>query len=150
MDRLGAADLYPDEAQYWLWSLHPAFGYYSKPPVVAWLIAATTWFAGTDNELAVRMGAPLLHFGTAMMVYAVAQRLYDLRTAFWSAVVYATLPGVWVSAVIMSTDAPLLFCWSVALYALSARASPAERRGGGWSASPRASACCRNTRWPIG
>ncbi|HLI19978.1 MAG TPA: glycosyltransferase family 39 protein [Stellaceae bacterium] len=112
----GATDLYPDEAQYWLWSLHPAFGYYSKPPVVAWLIALTTRVAGTDNELAVRMAAPLLHFGTALMVYAIAQRLYDLRTAFWSSVVYATLPGVWVSAVIMSTDAPLLFCWSVALY----------------------------------
>ncbi len=124
----GAADLYPDEAQYWLWSLHPAFGYYSKPPVVAWLIAATTWLAGTDNELAVRMGAPLLHFGTAMMVYAIAQRLYDLRTAFWSSVVYATLPGVWVSAVIMSTDAPLLFCWAVALYAFVRAREPGGAR----------------------
>lgn len=126
----GATDLYPDEAQYWLWSLHPAFGYYSKPPVVAWLIALTTRLAGTDNELAVRMAAPLLHFGTALMVYAVAQRLYDLRTAFWSSVVYATLPGVWVSAVIMSTDAPLLFCWSVALYAfVRAREPASETRG---------------------
>jgi hypothetical protein len=128
----GAADLYPDEAQYWLWSLHPAFGYYSKPPVVAWLIAATTRLAGTDNELAVRMAAPLLHFGTALMVYAIAQRLYDVRTAFWSSIVYATLPGVWVSAVIMSTDAPLLFCWSVALYAFVRAREPAgETRGGG-------------------
>src|SRR5579871_6346174 len=63
------------------------------------------------------MAAPLLHFGTALMVYAIAQRLYDLRTALWSSVVYATLPGVWVSAVIISTDAPLLFCWAIALYA---------------------------------
>ncbi|HEY3916228.1 MAG TPA: glycosyltransferase family 39 protein [Stellaceae bacterium] len=124
----GATDLYPDEAQYWLWSLHPDWGYYSKPPVVAWLIAASTWIAGSDNELAVRMTAPLLHFGTALMVYAIAQRLYDARAAFWSAVVYATLPGVWVSAVIMSTDAPLLFCWSVTLYAfVRARESQGAR-----------------------
>ena len=126
----GATDLYPDEAQYWLWSLHPAWGYYSKPPVVAWLIAATTHLAGNDNELSVRMAAPLLHFGTALMVYAIAQRLYDARAAFWSAVVYATLPGVWVSAVIMSTDAPLLFCWSVALYAFM-RAREASGTGAG-------------------
>ena len=26
------ADLYPDEAQYWFWAKHLAFGYYSKPP----------------------------------------------------------------------------------------------------------------------
>ncbi|HVA13493.1 MAG TPA: glycosyltransferase family 39 protein [Stellaceae bacterium] len=125
----GATDLYPDEAQYWLWSLHPAWGYYSKPPVVAWLIAATTWLAGNDNELAVRMAAPLLHFGTALMVYALAQRLYDARTALWSAVVYATLPGVWVSAAIISTDAPLLLCWAVALYAFARAREPG---GGRW------------------
>jgi 4-amino-4-deoxy-L-arabinose transferase-like glycosyltransferase len=124
----GTTDLYPDEAQYWLWSLTPDWGYYSKPPVVAWLIALTTRLAGNDNELAVRMAAPLLHFGTAVMIYQFAQRLYDLRTAFWSSVVYATLPGVWVSAVIMSTDAPLLFCWSVTLYAfVRARESGGER-----------------------
>ncbi len=113
---LGEADLYADEAQYWIWSLHPAFGYYSKPPLVAWLIAATTRVFG-DNELAVRLAAPLLHFATALGVFAVAQRLYDARVAQWSAVVYATLPGVTASAMIMSTDAPLLACWTAALYA---------------------------------
>jgi 4-amino-4-deoxy-L-arabinose transferase-like glycosyltransferase len=126
----GATDLYPDEAQYWLWSLKPDWGYYSKPPVVAWLIAASTWLAGSDNPLAVRMTAPLLHFGTALMIYALAQRLYDQRVAFWSAVVYATLPGVWVSAVIISTDAPLLFCWSIALYAFVRAREPARQTSG--------------------
>jgi 4-amino-4-deoxy-L-arabinose transferase-like glycosyltransferase len=125
----GATELYPDEAQYWVWSLHPAWGYYSKPPVVAWLIAATTALAGSNNELAVRLAAPLLQFGTALMVYALAQRLYDARIAFWSSLAYATLPGVWVSAVIISTDAPLLFCWSIALYAFVRAREPG---GGRW------------------
>ncbi|HEX7967586.1 MAG TPA: glycosyltransferase family 39 protein [Stellaceae bacterium] len=125
---LGRADLYPDEAQYWLWSLHPALGYYSKPPLVAWLIAATTALFG-DDEFAIRLAAPLLHFGTALVVYALARRLYDARTALWSAIAYATLPGVSASAVIISTDAPLLFCWAVALYAF-VRARDAG--GGRW------------------
>jgi Dolichyl-phosphate-mannose-protein mannosyltransferase len=113
----GQTDLYPDEAQYWFWSLHPAFGYYSKPPVVAWLIALTTRTFGSD-ELGVRLAAPLLHFGTALVTYALARRLYDARIAAWSAATYITLPGVSVSAIIMSTDAPLLFFWAIALYAL--------------------------------
>ena len=121
----GATDLYPDEAQYWLWSLTPDWGYYSKPPVVAWLIALTTHLASNDNELSVRLAAPLLHFGTAIMIFQLARRLYDARVAFWSSVVYATLPGVWVSAIIMSTDAPLLFCWSVALYGFVRAREPA-------------------------
>jgi 4-amino-4-deoxy-L-arabinose transferase-like glycosyltransferase len=125
---LGRADLYPDEAQYWIWSLHPAFGYYSKPPVVAWLIALTTGLLG-DNEAAIRLAAPVLHFGTALVLYHLARRLYDARTALWSAIAYACLPGVSVSAAIISTDAPLLFCWTVALYAfIRAR----EKAGGRW------------------
>ena len=32
--------LNPDEAQYWFWSRDFAFGYYSKPPMIAWVIGA--------------------------------------------------------------------------------------------------------------
>src|SRR5881227_2024728 len=93
------AGLYPDEAQYWFWAQHPAFGYYSKPPLIAWLIALTTAAFG-DSEFAVRLSAPLLHAGAAGLIYAIAARLYDRRTGFWSAIAYATLPGVSVSAFI--------------------------------------------------
>src|SRR6266446_4955373 len=46
---LQPADLFPDEAQYWVWSQQLALGYYSKPPLVAWLIALTTGLFG-DSE----------------------------------------------------------------------------------------------------
>ncbi|MBO0738304.1 MAG: glycosyltransferase family 39 protein, partial [Alphaproteobacteria bacterium] len=59
---LQPADLFPDEAQYWFWSQQLALGYYSKPPLVAWLIALTTHLFG-DGEFAVRFAAPLLHAG---------------------------------------------------------------------------------------
>ena len=61
------ADLYPVEAQYWFWSLHPALGYYSKPPLIAWLIALTTSLFG-DSEFAIRLSAPLLHAIAAGLV----------------------------------------------------------------------------------
>jgi 4-amino-4-deoxy-L-arabinose transferase-like glycosyltransferase len=48
-------ELYPDEAQYWLWSRDLAFGYFSKPPMIAWLIWATTGVGG-DAEPWVRHG----------------------------------------------------------------------------------------------
>ncbi|MGB8181728.1 MAG: glycosyltransferase family 39 protein, partial [Stellaceae bacterium] len=123
----GGTDLYPDEAQYWLWSLHPAFGYYSKPPVVAWLIALTTHIF-SDSEGAIRLAAPLLHFATALVVFRIGERLYDSRIGFWSALLYITLPGGSASAALISTDAPLLLCWTVALYAfIRARESGGER-----------------------
>jgi 4-amino-4-deoxy-L-arabinose transferase-like glycosyltransferase len=113
---LSGTDLYPDEAQYWFWAQHPAFGYYSKPPLIAWLIALTTGLFG-DGEFAVRLAAPLLQAAAAGFVYAIAARLYDRRTGFWSGLAYASLPGVSAAAVIVSTDGPLLVCWAAALYA---------------------------------
>ena len=62
------AGLYPDEAQYWFWSRHLALGYYSKPPLVAWLIALTTGLFG-NGEFAVRLSAPLLHAAASGFVY---------------------------------------------------------------------------------
>ena len=43
-------ELYPDEAQYWLWSRTLDFGYFSKPPMIAWLIAATTRLGGGSGS----------------------------------------------------------------------------------------------------
>ncbi|HEX4114189.1 MAG TPA: glycosyltransferase family 39 protein [Stellaceae bacterium] len=124
---LDRTDLYPDEAQYWVWARHLDWGYYSKPPVVAWLIGLSSRLFG-DTGPAVRLPAPLLHFATAMTVYGCARRLYDLRTGFWSAVTYATLPGVFVSAMIMSTDAPMLLCWAIAFYAFIRARDSDDRR----------------------
>ncbi len=42
-------ELYPDEAQYWLWSRTLDWGYVSKPPMIAWLIAATTRIGGLET-----------------------------------------------------------------------------------------------------
>ena len=125
---VGRAGLYPDEAQYWFWAQHPAFGYYSKPPLVAWLIAVTTGLFG-DGEFGVRLAGPLLHAIAAGFVFAIAARLYNRRAGFWSALAYASLPGVSLSSFIISTDAALLPCWAAALYAfIRAR----EAGGGRW------------------
>ncbi|MBN8551828.1 MAG: glycosyltransferase family 39 protein [Caulobacterales bacterium] len=123
-------ELYPDEAQYWLWSRDLAFGYYSKPPMLAWLIALTTGIGG-DSEPWVRLSSPLLHAATGLILFRVGQRLYDRRTAFWGGVLYLLMPGVQLSAGIASTDAPLLFFASLALWAYVAfQAQPSLRIAG--------------------
>jgi 4-amino-4-deoxy-L-arabinose transferase-like glycosyltransferase len=110
-----SAGLYPDEAQYWFWAQHLATGYYSKPPLVAWLIALTTALLG-DGEFAVRLSAPLLHGAAAGFVYAIGSRLYEPRTGFWAAIAYVSLPAVSLSSLLVSTDAVLMPCWAAALY----------------------------------
>ncbi|MEZ5925450.1 MAG: glycosyltransferase family 39 protein [Hyphomicrobiaceae bacterium] len=113
---LNRTDLFFDEAQYWSWAKEPALGYYSKPPLIAWVIGLTTAVCG-DGEPCVRLASPVLHTATAWVIFLIGVRLYDQRAGFWSAIVYATLPGVSVSSGIISTDVPFLLCWALALWA---------------------------------
>lgn len=104
-----------DEAQYWLWSQSVAFGYFSKPPMVAWATALTTSLCG-EGEGCVRLSSPLAYFGAALFLFALARRLFDLRTAFWTALAFATLPAVALSSMLLTTDPFLLLFWAAALY----------------------------------
>lgn len=123
----GDPNLGPDEAQYWFWSKTPAFGYYSKPPFVAWAIAATTALFG-EAEWAVRLSAPFFQLGAGVFLFLTARRLADEAAAFWSGLVWLTMPGVFLSAALITTDGPLLFFWSAALYLFTRATDPRERR----------------------
>ena len=118
--------LHGDEAQYWAWSQEPDFGYFSKPPMIAWLISVTTSLFG-NAEWAVRLSAPFLHIATSIMIFLAGRRLYTAQTGFWAALIYTLMPAVWLSSYIMSTDAALLLCWAIALHAWVCL-----RDGGGW------------------
>ena len=116
---VNGTDLFFDEAQYWAWSEEPALGYFSKPPLIAWVIGAATTVCGM-GEACVRLPSPLLHTATALAVFWLGARLYDTRIGVLSALAFATLPGVSLSAGLISTDVPLLFFWALALVGFSA------------------------------
>jgi 4-amino-4-deoxy-L-arabinose transferase-like glycosyltransferase len=109
--------LFGDEAQYWVWAQEPAFGYYSKPPMVAWAIALFTGL-GHDSEFWIRLASPLCHALTALCVYGIGREAFQERTGFWSGLLYLTLPAVWFSSGLVSTDPLLLLCWSLATWLL--------------------------------
>lgn len=108
-------ELGPDETQYWFWSRQPNIGYFSKPPMIAWLIAATTSVFG-NAEWAVRLAAPFLHLGTAVFIFMSAKLIANDRAGMWAGLGWLTFPGVALSSFVIATDAPLLFFWSGALY----------------------------------
>ena len=108
-------DLIHDEAYYWDWSRQLDWGYYSKPPLVAWLIALSTWFGGA-SAFAVRLPAVLLGTGGLVWMYLLTARLYGRRAGFWAVLISAATPGSSVLSLLMTIDAPLLFCWGGALY----------------------------------
>ncbi|HLL26177.1 MAG TPA: glycosyltransferase family 39 protein, partial [Xanthobacteraceae bacterium] len=122
-------DLYFDESQYWSWSQSPAFGYFSKPPLIAWVIAAAERACGS-GEACIRAPSPIFYFGTSLLVYALANKLYGRRVAFWAALTFVFTTGVDFSARIISTDVPLLFFWTLALFAYVKLLQEADLRWG--------------------
>ncbi|MFV1965637.1 MAG: ArnT family glycosyltransferase [Pirellulaceae bacterium] len=108
-------DLVHDEAYYWDWSRQLDWGYYSKPPMIAWLIGLSTSLGGS-SAFVVRLPAVLLGTGGLAWIYLLASRLYGRRAGFWSVAVSAATPGNVVLSLLMTIDAPLIFCWGGALY----------------------------------
>ncbi|MCU0840470.1 MAG: glycosyltransferase family 39 protein [Thiobacillaceae bacterium] len=116
-------ELYADEAQYWSWSLDPDWGYYSKPPMVAWLIRLGTALFG-DGELGVRAATFLIWPLTAWALFLLARRLFRgeahaERSAFWAALLFATLPMTSLGSWLITSDGPLLLFWTLSLYFLA-------------------------------
>lgn len=107
-------DLYVDEAYYWSWSKALDWGYYSKPPAVAAVIAASTALFG-DTVLAVKAPAFLLYPATALVLAGIAQSLFGSRAALAAGMAFLTLPIVGALALFVSTDALLMFFWAAAM-----------------------------------
>ncbi|RKQ69308.1 dolichyl-phosphate-mannose-protein mannosyltransferase [Litorimonas taeanensis] len=108
--------LHGDEAQYWSWSRDLDWGYYSKPPLIAWIIAGFTSVLG-HAEWAIRLPSALFHSLTAWFIFLTAKQAFDIRIGFWTACTYLFMPAVWLSSTLISTDVPLLLCWVLALNA---------------------------------
>ena len=74
-------DLFVDESQYWLWGQNPDFGYYSKPPLIGWVIRAATELGGSDAPFWVRLPGALFHGMTALILGALGARIMGARAA---------------------------------------------------------------------
>ncbi|MDX2236422.1 MAG: glycosyltransferase family 39 protein [Hyphomonadaceae bacterium] len=133
---LSPLDLHFDEAQYWYWSRDLDWGYFSKPPLIGWTIAATTSLFG-DDPWAVRLASPIAHTLGAFALYALAARLYTPTAGAWAGVGWLLMPGVQFSAGLISTDALLLPLWCAALLAFHRFV---ETRTWGWAAALGAAA----------
>ena len=112
-------DLGFDEAQYWTWSKNLEWGYYSKPPFLAWLINLFTSICG-DTEICVRISSPILHSISAFFIGLTCFNFTRNSSAsFIAASIWILVPGISLSSGFISTDVPLLFFTSIAIWAFS-------------------------------
>ena len=104
----GALPLLTDECLYWVWSLHPAAGYFDQPPAIAWSLAASRVVIG-DSPTAIRL-APLLM--GALIPLILARWSGDRwRWTLWA----VSLPVLFGLTFVATPDAWLLGAWALAL-----------------------------------
>lgn len=134
--RLWAVDhsgisLFFDEAQYWDWSTHLDWGYFSKPPLIAGLIWLSTTLFGS-GVLGVKVLTMLLYPVAALCMVGFARALWPtssgVRTGIVAAALFMTIPTVGLMGMFASTDAPLILFWTLASWALW-RAQVTDRMG---------------------
>ena len=80
-----------EEAQYWQWSTTPDLGYFTKPPMIAWLIGLSTSILG-ENSFGVRALALILHAIMAILILKIGTQIYSHRAGALGAIIWMTLP----------------------------------------------------------
>ncbi len=105
-------ELSVDEAQYWQWSRNIDFGYFTKPPLIAWLIGFSTFIFGNE-EWAVRLFAPITHLFISLVLWGTAKYAFGANSGKIAALIWIFTPAASLGGFIISTDTPLLLFWSL-------------------------------------
>jgi hypothetical protein len=103
-----------DEAYYWTWSLHPAFGYVDHPPMVAWLIWSTTLLPHT--AFFVRLPFVVCEAVAALAAGAAAREMSgSARSALVAATLVVFIPNVKLMIGEALPDPPFLMFWALGI-----------------------------------
>lgn len=106
--------LYHDESYYYHWSLIPDFGYYSKPPMVAWVIGLSSSLWGATSA-GIKLGPALCWFATAIALGRIAAKIWNVRLGVLTAIIFYSTPLAGFYSLFATTDAPFLLFWALAL-----------------------------------
>jgi 4-amino-4-deoxy-L-arabinose transferase-like glycosyltransferase len=93
--------------------------YREKPPLLFWSIAGFSHLTGETGPLAARLPSVIAGIVTVLLAYALALRLYDRRTAVWTALLLITCQRIWWQARFGQIDMLLTACLTFALYAFA-------------------------------
>ncbi len=104
-------ELHFDEAYYWLYSQHPALGYFDHPPFISWLILAGSYvFPG---ELGIRIFSILLSVIAMSFLWRMVKKYSPNPILFWLLIYSVVLIHPY--SFVATPDAPL-FCFSVIFF----------------------------------
>ncbi|MBI5237846.1 MAG: glycosyltransferase family 39 protein [Deltaproteobacteria bacterium] len=113
---LSVVPLSGDEAYHWEWSRHLDFSYYDHPPMVAWMIALSTFLWGTSLTT-VRLPALFSMTLSFIFLYLLAREMFeDKRVSTLAGILALFFPIYTIGSVLVTTDPPLGLFYTLFIY----------------------------------
>ncbi len=108
-------NLFGDEAQYWLWSKDIDFGYFSKPPLLSWIIRVYTEILGS-SFVSLKLLPSFVYLLISWSIYNLLLNSgLNKKDSFAGCLIFLFIPAVSFSSFIISTDLFLLLFWTLSL-----------------------------------
>ncbi len=111
----GPLELSPDEAHYWEWSRRLDLSYYSKGPMIAYLIRLGTSFFG-DTVFGIRIMAVVFSTLSSILLYFLGKRIYGEKAGLLSALIMQVVPLFAAYGILFTIDSPFVFFWILSLF----------------------------------
>lgn len=105
-----------DESYYWEWGRNLDWGYYSKPPMIGWLMGIIH-FLGADSAFFVRLPTIFFGAGVLFIIFQLGKNIFSAKVGFYAMLFLCLSPAHSVLSLVFTIDAPLLLFWSFALLA---------------------------------
>ena len=112
----GIFQLHYDEVYYWVWGQNLSLSYYDHPPMIAYMIRLASLLG--HGEFFVRLPALVTTTITVLVLYKLALRMFDQKTANVTTILLLSCPLIEAMFFIVTPDSPLLMFWALTLYAL--------------------------------
>lgn len=108
-------DLSPDEAHYWEWSRRLDLSYYSKGPMIAYLIYLGASIFG-DTVFGVRIMAVVFSLLSGIFLFMLGKKLFNEKVGLFSAMLIQIIPLFSTYGILFTIDSPFIFFWILSLY----------------------------------
>ena len=136
---VGFTPVFSQESYYWLYGKHPALSYLDHPPMVGWWIWLSTAILG-DGALGLRAPALLSSLGVTWIGMLLLRRMGGSRRAEILWVLFSiSVPAFAMTHFLMLPDGPLVFFWTLTIYALWRARETASTTW--WAAAGAAAGC---------
>ena len=110
-------ELTNDEVNYWTYALYPALSYFDHPPLVGWLIRATTFNLLFTDEIFVRLSSVIIGAVNTYVIFKIGTKIKDELTGLYTALLYnASIYCFLVAGTFIMPDTPQLLFWLLALF----------------------------------